>query len=159
MASIYDINIQSLQGQSIDFSDFKGKALLIVNTASKCGFTPQYEGLQQLHQQYASEGLVIIGCPCNQFGKQEPGDAKAISEGCLINYGVDFLITEKIHVNGANTHPLYRYLKTALPGFMGNNIKWNFTKFLIGKDGTPIKRFAPFTKPASMEGAVKKAFG
>ena len=159
MASIYDINIQSLQGQSIDFSDFKGKALLIVNTASKCGFTPQYEGLQQLHQQYEGEGLVIIGCPCNQFGKQEPGDAKAISEGCLINYGVDFLITEKIHVNGANTHPYYRYLKTALPGFMGNNIKWNFTKFLIGKDGTPIKRFAPFTKPASMEGAVKKAFG
>lgn len=102
---------------------------------------------------------MIIGCPCNQFGKQEPGDAKAISEGCLINYGVDFLITEKIHVNGANTHPLYRYLKTALPGFMGNNIKWNFTKFLIGKDGTPIKRFAPFTKPASMEGAVKKALG
>lgn len=159
MASIYDIKIQSLQGEVIDFSTFKDKVLLIVNTASKCGFTPQYEGLQQLHAQYGESGLVIIGCPCNQFGKQEPGDAKAISEGCLINYGVDFLITEKIHVNGANTHPLYRYLKTALPGFMGNNIKWNFTKFLIGKDGTPIKRFAPFTKPASMEGAVKKALG
>lgn len=157
MTSIYDIKINSLQGQEIDFSQFRDKVILVVNTASKCGFTPQYEGLQVLHKQYADQGLVIIGCPCNQFGKQEPGDAKAISDGCLINYGVDFLITEKIDVNGPNAHPLYRYLKGALTGFLTSNIKWNFTKFLIGKDGTPLKRFGPITKPANIEGMIKEA--
>lgn len=157
MTSIYDITIQSLQGETIDFSSFKNKAILVVNTASKCGFTPQYEGLQALHAEYAEQGLVIIGCPCNQFGKQEPGDASAISGGCLINYGVDFLISEKIEVNGPGAHPLYQYLKSALPGVLGGRIKWNFTKFLIAKDGTPLKRFAPTTKPAAMEKIIQKA--
>lgn len=157
MSSIYDFSITSLQGQLLELSEFKGKVLLLVNTASECGFTPQYEGLQRLHQEYAKQGLVIIGFPCNQFGQQEPGDAKTISQGCLINYGVDFLITEKVDVNGADSHPVFDYLRDALPGVFGNKIKWNFTKFLIGRDGTPLYRFAPITKPVKLEKYIKQA--
>jgi len=157
MKHIYDFSITSLQGQNIDLASFKGKVILVVNTASQCGFTYQYEGLQQLHQQYKDQGLVIIGCPCNQFKQQEPGDAKSISEGCLINYGVDFLITEKIDVNGPNSHPLFTYLRDAVPGLIGNKIKWNFTKFLIGRDGKPLYRFAPITKPHKLEKFIKQA--
>jgi glutathione peroxidase len=130
---------------------------LIVNTASQCGLTPQYEGLQALHEQYSEQGLVIIGCPCNQFGGQEPGSAKEIEGGCLINYGVDFMISEKLDVNGENSHPLFVYLRKQLPGVLGNRIKWNFTKFLIGKDGQPIKRFSPTTKPKSIESYIQKS--
>jgi len=126
----YDLKATSLQGKPINFSDFKDKIVLIVNTASECGFTYQYEGLQKLHEEYADKGLVIIGFPCNQFGNQEPGDASTIQQGCLINYGVDFLISEKVDVNGENAHPVFQYLKSKKTGFFGKNIKWNFTKFL-----------------------------
>lgn len=149
--SIYDFKIQSLQGKPIDFKDFKNKVILIVNTASKCGFTPQYTGLQQLHEKYGQQGLVIIGFPCNQFGGQEPGEAEEIKENCLVNYGVTFLITEKVDVNGSNTTPIFEFLKESLPGMFGSeDIKWNFTKFLVDKNGTPFKRYAPATEPASL---------
>jgi glutathione peroxidase len=149
--SIYDYKINSLQGKEIDFSNFKDKIILIVNTASKCGFTPQYAGLQELHDKYYEKGLVIIGFPCNQFGGQESGDAETIESECLINYGVKFLITQKVEVNGPNTTPIFKFLKESLPGILGSkDIKWNFTKFLIAKDGTPSKRFASADQPSSM---------
>jgi glutathione peroxidase len=159
MTNIYDFSMSSLQGKHIDLSEYKDKVILLVNTASECGFTSQYEGLQKLHEQYADKGLVIIGVPCNQFGQQEPGDAKVIADGCLINYGVEFLITEKVDVNGSNCHPVFAYLRHALPGLLGNKIKWNFTKFLIGRDGTPLNRFAPITKPQKLEKYIKQALG
>lgn len=159
MTPIYTFSINDLQSNNIDLSSFKGKVILVVNTASECGFTPQYEGLQKLHQRYKDKGLVIIGVPCNQFGKQEPGDAKVISEGCLIKYAVDFLMTEKVNVNGARSHPLFTYLRDALPGIFGNKIKWNFTKFLIDRDGKPLYRFAPITKPEKLEKYIKQALG
>jgi glutathione peroxidase len=157
MTPFYQLSINSLQGQHIDFSEYQGKAVLVVNTASKCGLTPQYEGLQALHKKYSDKGLVIIGCPCNQFGQQEPGSAEQIQGECLINYGVDFTMTEKIDVNGENSHPLYKYLRTELSGILGNKIKWNFTKFLIGRDGKPLKRFAPTTKPEALEKYIEQA--
>lgn len=159
MVQPYDFSINSLQGKPIDLALFNGKVLLIVNTASKCGFTPQYKELEELHKKYSDKGLVIVGVPCNQFGHQEPDDAKIISEQCLTDYGVDFIVTEKIEVNGADSHPLFTYLRNALPGLFGNNIKWNFTKFLIGRDGKPIARFAPITKPNKLEKDIKKALG
>lgn len=159
MTQIYDFSINSLQGSKIDLSGYKGKVILIVNTASECGFTPQYEGLQLLHEQYSEQGLVIIGVPCNQFGQQEPGDAQSISGGCLINFGVEFLITEKVDVNGPDSHPLYTYLANALSGLFGNKIKWNFTKFLIGRDGQLLYRFAPITTPQKLEKYIKQALG
>lgn len=159
MTQIYTFSIKSLQGEDIDLSSYKNNVILVVNTASECGFTPQYEGLQKLHEQYSNQGLVIIGVPCNQFGKQEPGDAKIISEGSIVNYGVDFLITEKVDVNGPESHPLFAYLRNALPGLFGNKIKWNFTKFLIGRDGKPLYRFAPITKPEKLEKYIKQALG
>jgi glutathione peroxidase len=155
--SIYDFSINSLTGNVIDFQDFKDKVIIVVNTASKCGLTPQYEGLQKLHEKYHDKGLIIVGFPCNQFGGQEPGDAKEISENCLVNYGVSFLITEKVDVNGANTHPIFEYLKNSLPGLLGmKDIKWNFAKFLIDKNGKPVKRFAPTTEPVDMEKDIEK---
>ena len=157
MSSIYQFEATTLQGQAYDFSNLKGKVVLIVNTASECGLTPQYEGLQQLHEQYSEQGLVIIGFPCNQFGQQEPGDAKQIEQGCLINYGVDFQMMAKVDVNGEHAHPIYNYLKSALPGLFGNNIKWNFTKFLIGKDGKALERYAPITKPEKIAKDIEQA--
>ncbi|KID57970.1 glutathione peroxidase [Pseudoalteromonas luteoviolacea] len=156
---LYEFTANTLQGQTYDFSNLKGKVVLVVNTASQCGLTPQYEGLQQLHKELHAEGLEIIGFPCNQFGKQEPGSASEIQQGCLINYGVDFTMMEKIEVNGAQAHPLYQYLKSALPGILTNNIKWNFTKFLIGKDGQPLKRYAPTTKPEKIKADIINALG
>ena len=143
MATVYDFKLNTLQGNELDFSAYQGKVVLVVNTASKCGFTPQYEGLQALHEKFKDQGLVVVGAPCNQFANQEPGDASTIEGSCLINYGVSFPITEKVDVNGKNTHPLFAYLKESAPGTLGNRVKWNFTKFLIGKDGKPIKRYAP----------------
>lgn len=151
MSDIYQFSVTSLQGDAIDLAQFKGKVMLIVNTASKCGFTPQYAGLQALHEKYQDQGLVVIACPCNQFGHQEPGDAEAIKNDCLVNYGVDFLVTEKMDVNGDNSHPLFQYLREELSGVMGNKIKWNFTKFLVDKTGKPVERFAPTTKPQDLE--------
>ena len=156
MSEFYNFSINSLQGDAIDFSQFKGKPVLIVNTASKCGFTPQYEGLQALHEKYKDQGLVIIASPCNQFGKQEPGDAEAIKNECLVNYGVDFLVTENVDVNGDSSHPLFQYLRDELSGVMGDKIKWNFTKFLVDADGTPVERFAPTTKPQDLEKYVEQ---
>lgn len=152
----YDLKATSLQGKPINFSDFKDKVVLIVNTASECGFTYQYEGLQKLHEEYADKGLVIIGFPCNQFGNQEPGDASTIQQGCLINYGVDFLISEKVDVNGENAHPVFQYLKSKKTGFFGKNIKWNFTKFLINRHGEVENRFAPVTKPQAIAKKIEK---
>ena len=152
----YDLKATSLQGKQINFSDLKDKVVLIVNTASECGFTYQYEGLQKLHEEYADKGLVIIGFPCNQFGNQEPGDASTIQQGCLINYGVDFLISEKVDVNGKDAHPVYQYLKSKKTGFFGKNIKWNFTKFLINRHGEVENRFAPVTKPQAIAKKIEK---
>lgn len=152
----YDFKAKSLQGKEIGMDAFKGKTVLVVNTASKCGLTPQFEGLEKLYQKYKDKDFVILGFPCNQFANQEPGDEKSISEGCLINYGVSFPMFSKIDVNGSNTHPVYKYLKTELNGTFGNNIKWNFTKFLIDKDGTPLKRFAPITKPERIDNYLSK---
>lgn len=148
--NFYQFNARSLQGKEISMDTYKGKVILVVNTASKCGLTPQYEGLEKLYELYKDEGLVILGFPCNQFGNQEPGTEKEISEGCLINYGVSFPMFSKIEVNGKNTHPIYKYLKSHLPGFLGKRIRWNFAKFLIDRNGNPVKRFSPATKPEKL---------
>lgn len=147
----YQFEAKSLQGKEISMGDYEGKVVLVVNTASKCGLTPQYEGLEALYEKYKDDNFVVLGFPCNQFGNQEPGDEKSISEGCLINYGVSFPMFAKIDVNGAGAHPLYKYLKSELKGTLGNRIKWNFTKFLIDAEGKPVKRFAPVTKPEKIE--------
>jgi glutathione peroxidase len=138
-------------------SAYKGKVVVVVNTASKCGLTPQYEGLETLYKKYKDRGLVILGFPCSQFLNQEPGDEKQIAEFCVINFGVTFPMFSKIDVNGKNAHPLFKYLKSHLKGTVGTAIKWNFTKFLIGKDGTPIKRFSPTTTPEKLEDDIEKA--
>ncbi len=140
-------------------ADYAGKAVLVVNTASKCGYTPQYAGLEALHRKYGKDGLVVLAFPCNQFGNQEPGDAATIENSCLANYGVSFPVSEKIEVNGPGAHPLYNWLTARLPGLFGRRIKWNFTKFLIGRDGKPLHRYAPATKPEKLEGDIRRALG
>jgi glutathione peroxidase len=157
MTKFYDLTAETLTGKDQSLDVYKGKVVLVVNTASKCGLTPQYEGLQALYAEYKDQGLEILGFPCNQFGKQEPGDADQISEFCEINYDVNFPMFGKIDVNGKDTHPVFEFLKDELPGTLGKNIKWNFTKFLIGKDGKPIKRFAPTTKPEDIKKYIEKA--
>lgn len=151
----YDLEAKIISGQTISMSAYNGKTIIIVNTASKCGFTPQFEGLEKLYQKYKDQGLVILGFPCNQFGKQEPGVGEEIQEFCQINYGVTFPIFDKVDVNGINTHPIFKYLKSNLGGFLGSFIKWNFTKFVIDKNGKPKKRFGPMTKPENMESFIK----
>ena len=157
MITFYQLTATRLHGEPVSMADYAGKLVLVVNTASHCGFTPQYAGLEALYKKYAAQGLVVLGFPCNQFGKQEPGGADEISQTCHINYGVSFPIFEKVEVNGAATHPVFRYLKNELPGVLGGRIKWNFTKFLIGRDGKPLKRFAPFTTPEKIETAILAA--
>jgi len=147
----YSFSATSLRGEEIPMSTYRGKTVLVVNTASKCGLTPQYEGLEMLYRKYRDRGLVVLGFPCNQFANQEPGDEKSISEGCLINYGVSFQMFSKVDVNGPRAHPVFKYLKRQLGGFFGGRIKWNFTKFVIGPDGRPLKRFGPLVKPEEME--------
>jgi len=154
--NFYEFSAKSLQGKEVGLGEFKGKTVLVVNTASKCGLTPQFEGLENLYQKYKDKGLVILGFPCNQFANQEPGDEKSISEGCLLNYGVTFPMFAKIEVNGKNTLPLYKYLKKELSGFFGGKIKWNFTKFLIDSNGKPLKRFSPTTKPEKIDVFLEK---
>lgn len=151
MSQFYQFEAKSLQGKPVSMEEYKGKTVLVVNTASKCGLTPQFEGLESMYKKYKDKGLVILGFPCNQFANQEPGDEKSISEGCMINYGVTFPMFSKIDVNGDDAHPLYKYLKSELKGTFGNKIKWNFTKFLVDKNGKPLKRFAPTTKPEKIE--------
>lgn len=154
MAPFHQLAATSLGGQLISMKDYADKVVLVVNTASHCGFTPQYNGLESLYKKYAPQGFVVLGFPCNQFGKQEPGSAEEIAQTCFINYEVSFPIFEKVDVNGSSAHPIFRYLKNELPGLMGGRIKWNFTKFLIGRDGKPLKRFAPFTTPEKMEAII-----
>ena len=148
----YDFKAKRLNGREVSLEEYKDKVVLVVNTASKCGFTPQLTGLTKLYEKYSDKGFVILGFPCNQFGRQDPdGEAR---NNCLINYGVRFPMFERIDVNGANAHPLFNYLKVEADGILGNNIKWNFTKFLIDRKGKVVKRFAPITKPEKIESYI-----
>lgn len=150
--TFYDFEAQKLNGKYVSMEDYRGKTVVVVNTASKCGLTPQYEGLENLYQKHKDEGLVILGFPCNQFANQESGSSEEIEEFCQINYGVSFPMFEKVEVNGKNAHPIFKYLKSKLSGgLLGSKIKWNFTKFVLDKEGNPIKRFAPTTTPEKME--------
>tara|TARA_R110001592_G_scaffold60360_1_gene183452 strand:+ start:5644 stop:6123 length:480 start_codon:yes stop_codon:yes gene_type:complete len=156
MASIYDFEVNTISGKQVPLSDYKGKVLLIVNTASKCGFTPQFTGLETLYSELHDEGLDVLGFPCNQFLKQDPGNDSEISEFCSLNYGVTFPMFSKIEVNGDNTHPLYTYLKSEAKGLLGSEkIKWNFTKFLVDREGGVIKRYAPNTEPKDIAADIK----
>ena len=150
----YNFEAERLDGTTESMKNYKGKTIIVVNTASKCGLTPQYEGLEKLYTKYKDQGLVVLGFPCNQFGNQEPGDANDIKEFCQINYGVSFPMFAKIDVNGNDTHPIFKYLKSELRGLLGGKIKWNFTKFVIDKNGKPVKRFAPISKPKAMESFI-----
>ena len=157
MASIYDFSVKDIHGKTVKLDRYKGKVLLVVNTASKCGFTPQYKGLEALHQKYHAKGLEILGFPCNQFGAQEPGTAQEIESFCEINYGVTFPLFAKIDVNGKDAAPLYQHLKAAKPGRLGSEgIKWNFTKFLVDRQGNVVERYAPKDEPASIAPDIEK---
>jgi glutathione peroxidase len=154
--SVYDYSAKTLDGQDVSLADYRGQVLLIVNTASKCGFTPQYEGLETLYKAYKDRGFTVLAFPCNQFGAQEPGNAEEIANFCSLTYDVTFPVMSKIEVNGADAHPLYRFLKKEQKGLLGTEaIKWNFTKFLIGKDGEVVERFAPTVKPEDLKVAVE----
>jgi glutathione peroxidase len=158
MTSIYDFEALSIDGQPAPLKNYQGQVLLIVNTASACGFTPQFAGLETLHESYSSQGLVVLGFPCNQFGAQDSGSNGEIAQFCQRNYGVSFAMMAKIEVNGPGAHPLYQWLKSEAPGLLGTQaIKWNFTKFLVGKDGTVIKRYAPTDKPESLVKDIEAA--
>lgn len=157
MADIYDFTAKTIDGADAPLADYRGKILLIVNTASKCGFTPQYDGLEKLHEAYADRGLAVLGFPCNQFGAQEPGDEAEIANFCTLKYDVKFPMFAKIDVNGDAAHPLYKFLKNQAKGVLGTEgIKWNFTKFLVDRDGKVVDRFAPTTKPEDLRGAIEK---
>ena len=158
MPSIYDFEALQISGTSVPLKQYQGKAMLIVNTASACGFTPQFAGLEELHKAYGDKGLVVLGFPCNQFGSQDKGSNDEIAEFCQLNYGVSFPMMAKIDVNGSGAHPLYQYLTKEAPGLLGSKaIKWNFTKFLIGKDGRVIKRYAPTDTPKSLTKDIEAA--
>ncbi|MCO6461268.1 MAG: glutathione peroxidase [Saprospiraceae bacterium] len=156
--NIYDYSILSLTGEKLSMKDYQGKVLLLVNTASECGFTPQLGGLEHLYEKYKDKGLVVIGFPCNQFGQQEPGDASDISKVCHEQYGVSFPMTQKIEVNGSGADPIFRYLTSMKPGFLSKKIKWNFTKFVVDTNGIPVKRFAPWVKPEKIGTYLEKNF-
>jgi glutathione peroxidase len=152
MGSIYEFSAKTATGESRSLADYRGKVLLIVNTASKCGFTPQFEGLEELHEKYAGKGLAILGFPCNQFGHQDPGSNAEILEFCQLKYDVKFPMFARIEVNGANAHPLYKHLKKEAPGLLGSEgVKWNFTKFLVDRDGNVVERYAPTVAPKELE--------
>lgn len=153
--SIYDYTVTTTKGETIDLSQFRGRPLLLVNTASKCGFTGQYAGLQQLHEQYGERGLVVIGFPCDQFAHQEPGEEEAIEQFCSLNFGVTFPLSRKIDVNGGNTDPVFGYLKSRTHGLLGSAVKWNFTKFLVAPDGTTVSRYRPQTEPAELAADIE----
>lgn len=158
MSTVYDFEALQINGKSVPLSQFKGKVMLIVNTASACGFTPQFAGLETLHQTYGKQGLVVLGFPCNQFAGQDSGSNAEISEFCQLNYGVTFPMMAKIDVNGKQAHPLYQWLCKEAPGLLGSkSIKWNFTKFLVGKDGQVLKRYAPTDTPASITRDIEAA--
>ena len=156
--TVYDFDARQIDGQDIALSAFKGQVMLIINTASQCGFTPQFGGLEALHQAYGGQGLVVLGFPCNQFGAQDPGTDSDIASFCQVNYGVSFPMMSKVNVNGPAAHPLYQWLCAEAPGLLGSqSIKWNFTKFLVGKDGKVIKRYAPLDKPADLAKDIESA--
>ena len=158
MTTVYDFEALSIDGKPVALKKFKGKALLIVNTASACGFTPQFAGLEKLHETYGPQGLVVLGFPCNQFGAQDAGSNSEIAGFCQLNYGVTFPMMAKIEVNGAGAHPLYQWLAAEAPGLLGSkSIKWNFTKFLVDKDGQVLKRYAPTDTPASLAKDIEAA--
>lgn len=158
--NIYDFSCETTGGSKKSLNDYKGKVLLVVNTASKCGFTPQFEGLEEMYEKYKDQGLEILGFPCNQFGKQDPGSNDEIMEFCQLNYGVSFPMFGKIEVNGSGTDPLFKHLKKEAPGALGSQrIKWNFTKFLVDDQGDVLKRYAPTAKPKDIEKDVKKLLG
>ena len=150
METIYDLSYTSNRGEEVQLQQYRGRPLLIVNTASKCGLTPQYDGLQELHEQYAGQGLVVIGFPCDQFAHQEPGDDDAIEEFCKINYGVTFPLSTKVDVNGSETDPVFDFVKERTKGLLGSMVKWNFTKFLVAQDGVTVTRYSPTTNPAEL---------
>lgn len=156
MDTLYGITLQDTVGKRYSLNDFKGKVLLLVNTATRCGFAPQLTELEALHQEYKDKGLVVIGLPCNQFGNQEPETNDTVVQVCQMNFGVTFMLTEKIEVNGPGTHPLFAYLKTHSRSMLGKDIKWNFTKFLVSRDGTVIRRFAPSKSPAALRPQIEE---
>jgi glutathione peroxidase len=156
--TIYDIEVQTIDGEAKTLADHRGKVMLVVNTASKCGFTPQYEGLEQLYRNHAAEGLVVLGFPCDQFGHQEPGDEQEIQSFCSTRFDVTFPMHAKIEVNGSGRHPLYAHLEEAAPGLLGTQrIKWNFTKFLVDREGKVLERFGPTTTPEKLSGKLRAA--
>jgi glutathione peroxidase len=155
--SFFELSAIANNGKQVDFKEYEGKVVLVVNTASKCGFTPQYAGLEQLYKNYKDNGLVILGFPCDQFAHQEPGSDAEIAAFCQVNFGVTFPLMSKIEVNGAGTHPVFEFLKAKSSGVLSDVIKWNFTKFLVGKDGRTVTRYAPTTKPEKLEGDIEAA--
>ncbi|MFO1323116.1 MAG: glutathione peroxidase [Burkholderiales bacterium] len=158
MASIYDFTVNDISGKPVRLDRYRGKVMLVVNTASQCGFTPQYKGLEALYEKFHGKGLEVLGFPCNQFGGQEPGDEKEIAQFCELNYGVTFPMFAKVDVNGERAAPVYKYLKAEKPGLLGSEaIKWNFTKFLVDRDGNVVKRYAPNDTPESIAGDIAKA--
>ena len=154
--TLYELEFTNNRGEVVSLRDFEGKPVLIVNTASKCGFTPQYDALQQLHEQYSPRGLAVLGFPCDQFAHQEPGDDEQIEEFCRVNYGVTFPLSTKVDVNGAHTHPVFRFVKDRAGGLLGSRVKWNFTKFLVSPDGRTVTRYAPATKPADIADDIER---
>jgi glutathione peroxidase len=154
-SKIYDLSFTNNRGELVSLSDFSGKPILVVNTASKCGFTPQYEGLQKLQEEFREQGLIVLGFPCDQFAHQEPGDDAQIDEFCKVNYGIDFQLSQKVNVNGKDAHPIFQFLKSRSKGLLGGAIKWNFTKFLIAPDGESIKRYAPNTVPEDIRSDIE----
>ncbi len=153
--SLHDLSFTSNRGEEVALSSFDGHPILIVNTASKCGFTPQYEGLQELHEEFKDRGLIVLGFPCDQFGHQEPGDDAQVEQFCTVNYGVTFPLSTKVDVNGKDTDPVFAFLKEQSGGLLGSGIKWNFTKFLVAPDGTTVSRYAPTTEPASLRDDIE----
>ena len=153
---LYDVEVKRADGSVQTLAEYAGKVLLIVNTASKCGFTPQYKGLEELYQSYRDKGLVVLGFPCDQFAHQEPADDAAIAQFCSLNFGVTFPLMSKIEVNGKNTDPVFKFLKESAPGSMGKSVKWNFTKFLVSPDGVTVKRFAPTDEPDSLRPDIER---
>jgi glutathione peroxidase len=156
MSNFYDLTVKTPSGQELNMADYKGKPVLIINTATKCGLAPQFDGLEKLHQDYKEKGLVVLGFPCNQFAGQEPETNDSVIESCKINHGVTFQLTEKIDVNGGNAHPIFKHLKKEQGGFILSSIKWNFTKFLVNKEGKVIQRYSPTTAPDKIAGDIVK---
>lgn len=157
MSSLHTFSATSIDGNDVDLSAYAGQVVLVVNTASQCGFTPQYKGLQELHESYGTQGFTVLGFPCDQFGHQEPGEDAEIAGFCERNFGVTFPLFSKVEVNGDGAHPLYQWLRSEKGGLLGSKIKWNFTKYLVGKDGKVISRYSPTTKPEKIKGDIEKA--